>query len=411
MPPSERPVFSRRTLVGGVAATLGALSGATLLAGCKPCLSPWPPAREFGGPRPGPRTLTLRARIQPNQFHALRAILDDPSLNPFQTNAWGIHYVRLFTTSHDSLYFMVIYDDYWDAIAFLSKNAEGVDRVFRLCADYPVEGAIDHAGLDAFVRSHLVCVQLYYRAYDNPQFQVRNALELRDEFLRFVQRSEIVPEEQLRTLYAEFLANRALTNMAVDVREVGQPGGDGIRRDDMRLVSASGSDSANPFTLLARVDDKQLGRLRRLLQLGTYANLDLGIRPLANLPTLHFARVSIVEGNKLLFASVYDGDFIQYVEDFGTRIANEIDTVFGACIGYPIAGSRDVAQFKVFLRSNQVVTNAFGGPYLARSLLQIKSSLALASKLDDLCKRVDSHHPGLRKQLDRFVYENQQLLT
>ncbi len=401
------PLFSRRAMVG---ATLGVAS-ATLLAGCKPCFSPWPPPSGIGGGRPGARTFTLRAQIRPHEFRDLRAVLDDPDHNPFKVGAWGIHYARLFTVGHESLYFMIIYDDYDDAINFLAKNAADVDRVFRFCSGFPEQGCIDVEGLDAFVRGHLVCVELFYRAYDNPQFQIRAALRLRDSFLKFVQDREGASNQQLRALYADLTRKRDLGRMGVDLDKVGQSGGTAVRRDDLGLLPVTGPDHVNPFTLLARVHDEKVAKLRRLLQLGTFASIDLGVRALAKLPTLHFARVSIVGDNQLLFASVYDGDFIQYVEDFGTRIAKEIDMVFGPCIGYPLAGSRDVAQFKAFLRANQIETNAFAGAYLARSLLQIQSSLALAHALERFRRRFDPQHPRLPDHLTRFLAKHQLLLT
>ncbi|MCA9704610.1 MAG: hypothetical protein KDK70_02035 [Myxococcales bacterium] len=403
--PVADPAWSRRGFGRGL---VGATITSGLFAGCRPCFSPWPPREQSRRAR-GPRTFTMRAQILPGQDRALQCLLDDPGFNPFKTPANGIHYARLFITDPTSLYFMVIYDDYWSAIHLLGRNAEGIDAVFGHCAGYPAGGAADAHALDGYVRENLVCVELFYRAYDNTQAEVRDALALREHFLRFLRLTDGVGDAELRRAWAAFLQDPNLLNH--DRSDGNDAPGKGSSGEDMVLLPANSPDRVNPFTLVARVEESALPGLRRKLELGTFATIDLGMRPLKNLPTLHFARVSIINGNQMLFASVYDGDFIQYVEDFSSRIAKQMDAVFGASVGYPLAGSRDVFAFKDFLRAHQVPTSAFGGGYLSHSLLQIKSSLALTRALARFERRGDSTHPRLAAKLRRFLHDNQNLLT
>ncbi len=336
---------------------------------------------------------------------------------PFAVPGRGVHYARLFTTEHRFLYFMVIYDDYYDAIEFLHQNAKGIDPVFNNCVDYPGAGNLEI--LDQYVRSTLLCVELFYRAYNESQPEIRNALVFRDDFLRFMRSIEGLPPEQLRTRYAEFIANPNFVNhdriddndVDWSMTEAGRPMPLTPLTQREEVTSVNAPDRVSPFTLMARVHPEKLPKLERTLRLGTFATIDLGLRPLKNLPTLHFARVSVIEGDTMLFASVYDGDFIQYVEDFGTRIAKEIDTVFGASIGYPLAGSADIFAFKDFLRANQVVTRDFAGAYLDRSLLQIQSSLALSTAFARFSKRVGPQHRNLPRRLACFLHDHQDLLT
>ena len=398
--------MSRR---GFATSAVGATISAGLFAGCKPCFSPFPP--KFDPPyKRGPRTFTVQAKVPPAHFRALRALLDDPDFNPFQSDAHGIHYARFFTAGHDTLYFMVIYDSYWDAVRFLGQNAEGVDALFGRCTGYPAGGAADATALDAYLRANLLCVELFYRAYDSSQTELRDALVLRDRFNAFLRRAEGVSGADLRTLYAEFVHDPYLVNHDKS-QSNDMPQAMTAANQSVRLTPIQSPDRVGPFTLLARIKDGKLGKLKRLMQLGTFATIDLGIRPLKNLPTLHFARVSIIDDTYMLFASVYDGDFIQYVEDFGTRIADEIDKIFGSLVGYPLAGSRDIINFKAFLRARQIKTNAFGGAYLDRSLLQIKSSLALSKNLYVFTRDVDPDNGRLPAKLDHFLYENQLYLT
>jgi len=38
---------------------------------------------------------------------------------------------------------------------------------------------------------------------------------------------------------------------------------------------------------------------------------------------------------KLLFATAYDGDFDPYIDDFATKITDQMDVIFSACEGWP----------------------------------------------------------------------------
>ncbi len=387
----------------------GAIISTGLFAGCRPCFSPFTPENE---PRhkQGPRTFTVQAKVSPQHFRELRELLDDPAYNPFETDARGIHYARFFTAGHDTLYFMVIYDEYWNAVHFLGKNAQGVDRIFGHCGGYPAAGAADPEALDRYLRDNLLCVELFYRAYDNQQSDIRDALVLRDHFLSFLRASDGVSEAELRTLYADFVHDPHLLNH--DASEANDmPQARTAANVGIRLTRIQSPDRVGPFTLLGRIKAGHLRKVQRLMRLGTFASIDLGIRSLEDLPTLHFARVSIVDETYMLFASVYDGDFIQYVEDFGTRISKEIDKVFGSLVGYPLAGSRDIIAFKAFLRARQIKTNAFGGSYLDRSLLQIKSSLALSRELYPFSRFVGPSDRRLATKLRHFVQDHQLLLT
>lgn len=412
-PRLAEPGISRRALGRGL---VGAAVTSGLFAGCRPCFSPFSPKHETALTR-GPRTFTVRVEVQPSRYRRLEAMLDDPSFNPFENASSGIHFARLFTTEHRYLYFMVIYDDYEDAIDFLHINAKGVDQVFENCMEYP--GATNRELLDAYVRNKLLCVELFYRAYDESQGEIRDALALRDAFLVFLRSTEGLTEAQLRTRYAEFLANPNMLNHDRDREndvdwadtEAGRP----LRLRPLAMLDPeeiiSTPDRVSPFTLMARVHPEKLPKLQRELRLGTFANIELAARPLRNLPTLHFARVSIVDSDSMLFASVYDGDFIQYVEDFSTRIAKEIDTVFGAAVGYPLSGSKDIFQFKDFLRAHQIVTRDFAGSYLDRSLLQIQSSVELTKALARFTKRVGPKHRNLVTRFNCFLHDHQNLLT
>jgi hypothetical protein len=47
------------------------------------------------------------------------------------------------------------------------------------------------------------------------------------------------------------------------------------------------------------------------------------------------ALLQLRDGTKLLFATAYDGDWDPYIEDFATKITDQMDVIFTACEGWP----------------------------------------------------------------------------
>jgi hypothetical protein len=72
-------------------------------------------------------------------------------------------------------------------------------------------------------------------------------------------------------------------------------------------------------------------RLRALLRL-LNGNVNAG----AKVGTLHDARFVFLDNDtKFLFASAYDGQWDPYIEDFATKIPEEMDIIFSAFEGWP----------------------------------------------------------------------------
>jgi hypothetical protein len=72
-------------------------------------------------------------------------------------------------------------------------------------------------------------------------------------------------------------------------------------------------------------------RLRALLQLrdGSFDDTD-------RVGTVHDMRFVFLENDtKLLFATAYDGDWDPYIDDFATKITDQMDVLFTACEGWP----------------------------------------------------------------------------
>ena len=72
-------------------------------------------------------------------------------------------------------------------------------------------------------------------------------------------------------------------------------------------------------------------RLRALLQLrdGSFDDTD-------RVGTVHDMRFVFLENDtKLLFATAYDGEWDPYIDDFATKITDQMDVIFTACEGWP----------------------------------------------------------------------------
>ena len=72
-------------------------------------------------------------------------------------------------------------------------------------------------------------------------------------------------------------------------------------------------------------------RLRALLELrdGSFDDTD-------RVGTVHDMRFVFLDNDtKLLFATAYDGEWDPYIDDFATKITDQMDVIFSACEGWP----------------------------------------------------------------------------
>ena len=85
------------------------------------------------------------------------------------------------------------------------------------------------------------------------------------------------------------------------------------------------------FTLIFPFAKGGAERLRAILQLrnGNFELADL-------VGTIHDMRFVFLDNDtKLLFATAYDGDWDAYIDDFVTKIPDDMDMIFSAIEGYP----------------------------------------------------------------------------
>jgi hypothetical protein len=125
----------------------------------------------------------------------------------------------------------------------------------------------------------------------------------------------------------------------------------------------------NAFTALGSVKP---GLFRGALVVVLVALLDYAARHvygrghLTRVQTIHFARwVFIDGGQRLLFASNYDGILESYMDDFINKVAWGLNLVFSNGVGYPRTrwlvqgGARNSQAFKNYLRRHQVANSVW----------------------------------------------------
>jgi hypothetical protein len=89
--------------------------------------------------------------------------------------------------------------------------------------------------------------------------------------------------------------------------------------------------NVSELTLIAPFAPGGAARLRALLQLrdGSFDDTD-------RVGTVHDMRFVFLDNDtKLLFATAYDGEWDPYIDDFATKITDQMDVIFSACEGWP----------------------------------------------------------------------------
>ena len=138
---------------------------------------------------------------------------------------------------------------------------------------------------------------------------------------------------------------------------------------------------SNEFTVIMKLKPGGAERLRKLLTSGnkfTGQNQPLMDR----MGTVHDLRYLVFDNDtRLLFASTFDGDWDQYLNDFGALIPDPIDIVFGEAEGFP--GIRSPAA-KDWTAKHQVSSTFFYSAYPNESVKDIWKAMKVKGGLDVL---------------------------
>ena len=149
--------------------------------------------------------------------------------------------------------------------------------------------------------------------------------------------------QRLRELYAAGpeAGKTALENLLQALKSASQ------REPETRMSSAgrigSSQGKVSELLVIAPFAPGGAERLRALLELrnGDFSDTD-------KVGTVHDMRFVFLDNDtKLLFATAYDGAWDPYIDDFATKIPNEMDTFFTTFEGWPGIRSPEVKDWIV----------------------------------------------------------------
>jgi len=143
--------------------------------------------------------------------------------------------------------------------------------------------------------------------------------------------------------------------------------------------------------------------------------------PIRLVQTIHFARWVIWEdpasdNDKLIFTSNYDGSMWQYLRDFSTLIADDMDRVWNNCEGYPELGCRDFEAFWDYVKAHQVKTTAFYAAIPDETLLERQALRQFKANFDVFMAQrcgndAQCSEAAFKEAFNQFVLQNQSYLN
>jgi hypothetical protein len=183
--------------------------------------------------------------------------------------------------------------------------------------------------------------------------------------------------QQLRDLYrdAPDYIKRALEEMRSGIATIP----DTLMESAGRIGARQGV--VSELTVIAPLAKGGAKRLRKLLEL-THGNFSATER----VGTVHDMRFVFLDNDtKMLFATAYDGDWDDYLDDFVAKIPNELDVIFWNFEGWPGIHSPDI---KDFIAHFQVAAEAW---YVSNPRLSVAEA-----------KRLEKTDKALNEFLDKI---------
>ncbi|MBV1859193.1 MAG: hypothetical protein KUG77_12335 [Nannocystaceae bacterium] len=346
-----------------------------------------------------PETIAVLLRIKAGQKNALHAQLEQ---HVFEHPVGEVHYLRMLPIDDSTLLVSAVFDADLNALLnLMAENAVRLDAVLRHTEGYPTGGAADSAAMRDFLRHNESPTLMLYSAFDRAsEPAVRDATPLRLAFLEFVKAVQRAPGSAAAS-YSAFLNDNGAR---IDTHSDGAA-------DELSAAALSAPDRQNPFTMVFDIREDWVKRLDKTLKDGEWFLDHLDIHPLKQIPTVHYARFAKVTRTKVLFESVYDGEWEQYVSDFAVHIPKKLDLVWGGAVGYPVGGAADAPALAKFLADRRLPRDYFYMSYSNQTVKEIQKSLALGKKLILFTREAPSGGERLVKHVERFIHRNQALLA
>ncbi len=149
----------------------------------------------------------------------------------------------------------------------------------------------------------------------------------------------------------------------------------------------------------------------------TIAALGRDPSPFARVHGTHFARLVILDpwaaaprhpAPHLLFSCIVDGvgdsDVDAYLERLCASIPTDVKTIWGQCTGMPDSGAAEPAAFRRWLRSGQLTTTTFFGPYGRATVHEVQTALRLRDGARTLARELQYETPDVvRRKVQSFL--------
>jgi hypothetical protein len=188
--------------------------------------------------------------------------------------------------------------------------------------------------------------------------------------------------QQIRQLYADAppYAKTALENSLKDLTSFGS-----TPRAEVQSAGRTGirQGTVSELTLIVPFAPGGAARLRALLQLrnGSFDDTD-------KVGTVHDMRFVFLDNDtKLLFATAYDGEWDPYIDDFATKITDQMDVIFSACEGWP--GMRNVQAAKDWIVKYQIPAEGWYVAHPDLTVRDIQRVKRVGKAVDEFLDRIN----------------------
>jgi hypothetical protein len=331
-------------------------------------------------------------------------------------------------------------DEHLEQIVAL--GADGLDRIFSYCEDYPTRAELTRETRLRYVRGHLTQTPaVYIHKRGHTVDQIRREARLREAIEEFLDRSaerfaRARPTEIRAAIQAYVDADEALRwatrtppespslsfrlGEALDLarvallllvlspviivgfpiwvvllrlRELTESLPD-VKPTDAHLAAVLATEDhgvQNAYTGVAFVKPGRFGQLtsRGILWITNLATRHYYNRgDLGGVPIIHFLRFIFIDDyRRAFFISTYDGSLESYVDDLIDLVLWGLNAIFGQGVGYPktswlfFEGARDEQAFKDFMRVQQVPTSVFYSAYPQLSTANIVNNSRIRAGL------------------------------
>lgn len=358
--------------------------------------------------------LTVLANIKPGREDALKGILlaiqSDPARNEmFHINEDCLTHCARWAVIHDPengyrLLLAAEFDGDLDSyLEELLQITPGMDEILGNCLGYP-----GRAGFNDFIRRHYYETQAFYIAFrDETVRTIRDKIAVRkrlEHFLSSQARWAIPMLDVLFRLPAAQSFGKSIRQCVQRTRNAFHDWWLGILLDIIKPITQLGQ--ITDFSKVTDPGDAQVGRgLTRLdgqmitipevkrfrylrLRIGLAANEFLGkygYAPgqFANVGTLYSFRWVLIDNRKrIIFLSVFDGSWENYMGDFIDKIVWALDGIYNNTKDYPPGGMKQIDAFKAWILRHQYEPQLLFKSYPNETVLnlirdrQISQSLA-----------------------------------